>query len=84
VVKYGTRPTESQALVALRYNSKTSELKVNLSLGENCRFPNDVTDTINEIANTSDWTLLNSISVAPEKEKGLISRIVEFYNKYNT
>ena len=83
VVKYGTRPTESQALVALRYNSKTSELKVNLSLGENCRFPNDVTDTINEIANTSDWTLLNSISVAPEKEKGLISKIVEFSNKYN-
>ena len=85
VVKYGTRPTESQSLVALRYNSKTSELKVNLSIGENCRFPNDITGTINEIARTGDWTVLNSISVAPKKEgKGLISRIVEFYNKYNT
>jgi Fe-S cluster assembly scaffold protein SufB len=85
VVKYGTRPTESQSLVALRYNSKTSELKVNLSIGENCKFPNDITSTINEIARTGDWTVLNSISVAPKKEgKGLISRIVEFYNKYNT
>jgi Fe-S cluster assembly scaffold protein SufB len=85
VVKYGTRPTESQSLVALRYNSKTSELKVNLSIGENCKFPNDITITINEIARTGDWTVLNSISVAPKKEgKGLISRIVEFYNKYNT
>ena len=84
VVKYGTRPTESQALVALRYNSKTSELKVNLSIGRNCKFPNDVTDTINEIARIGDWTLLNSISVAPKKEKGLISKIVEFSNKYNT
>lgn len=84
VVKYGTRPTESQALVALRYNSKTSELKVNLSIGENCRFPNDITETVNEIAKTRDWTLLNSISVAPEKEKSLISKIVEFSNKYNT
>jgi hypothetical protein len=84
VVKYGTRPTESQALVALRYNSKTSELKVNLSIGENCRFPNDITETVNEIARTRDWTLLNSISVAPEKEKSLISKIVEFSNKYNT
>jgi hypothetical protein len=83
VVKYGTRPTESQSLVALRYNSQTSELKVNLSIGKNCRFPNDVTDTINEIARTGDWTLLNSISVAPKKEKGLISKIVEFSNKYN-
>ena len=84
VVKYGTRPTESQSLVALRYNSQTSELKVNLSIGENCRFPNDITETVNEIARIGDWTSLNSISVAPEKEKGLISRIVEFYNKYNT
>ena len=85
VVKYGTRPTESQSLVALRYNSQTSELKVNLSIGKNCRFPNDITSTINEIARTGDWTVLNSISVAPKKEgKGLISRIVEFYNKYNT
>jgi len=84
VVKYGPKPTESQSLVALRYNSKTSELKVNLSIGENCRFPNDITGTINEIARTEDWTLLNSISVAPEKEKGLISKIVEFSNKYNT
>ena len=84
VVKYGTRPTESQSLVALRYNSQTSELKVNLSIGENCRFPNDITETVNEIARTWDWTLLNSISVAPEKEKGLISKIVEFSNKYNT
>jgi hypothetical protein len=83
VVKYGTRPTESQALVALRYNSNTSELKVNLSIGRNCRFPNDVTDTINEIARIGDWTLLNSISVAPKKEKSLISKIVEFSNKYN-
>ena len=83
VVKYGTRPTESQALVALRYNSKTSELKVNLSIGRNCKFPNDVTDTINEIARIGDWTLLNSISVAPKKEKSLISKIVEFSNKYN-
>ena len=84
VVKYGTRPTESQSLVALRYNSQTSELKVNLSIGENCRFPNDITSTINEIARTGDWTVLNSISVGPEKEKSLLSRIVEFYNKYNT
>jgi hypothetical protein len=84
VVKYGTRPTESQSLVALRYNSQTSELKVNLSIGENCRFPNDITDTINEIARTGDWTVLNSISVGPEKEKSLLSKIVEFYNKYNT
>jgi len=84
VVKYGPKPTESQSLVALRYNSQTSELKVNLSIGENCRFPNDVTDTVNEIARTGDWTLLNSISVAPKKEKGLISKIVEFSNKYNT
>ena len=83
VIKYGTRPTESQALVALRYNSKTSELKVNLSIGRNCKFPNDVTDTINEIARIGDWTLLNSISVAPKKEKSLISKIVEFSNKYN-
>ena len=84
VVKYGPKPTESQSLVALRYNSQTSELKVNLSIGENCRFPNDITDTVNEIARVRDWTLLNSISVAPEKEKGLISKIVEFSNKYNT
>ena len=84
VVKYGPKPTESQSLVALRYNSQTSELKVNLSIGENCRFPNDITETVNEIAKTRDWTLLNSISVAPEKEKGLISKIVEFSNKYNT
>jgi hypothetical protein len=84
VVKYGTKPTESQALVGLRYNSKTSELKVNLSIGENCKFPSDITNTINEIANTRDWTLLNSISVAPKKAtKGLLSRIVEFSNKYN-
>ena len=83
VVKYGTRPTESQALVALRYNSKTSELKVNLSIGENCRFPNDITNAINEIADTRDWNLLNNISVAPEKEKSLLSKIVEFSNKYN-
>ena len=84
VVKYGTKPTESQSLVALRYNSQTSELKVNLSIGENCRFPNDITNTINEIADTMDWNVLNSISVGPEKNKGLISRIVEFSNKYNT
>jgi hypothetical protein len=84
VVKYGPKPTEFQSLVALRYNSRTSELKVNLSIGENCRFPNDITETVNEIARTRDWTLLNSISVAPEKEKGLISKIVEFSNKYNT
>ncbi len=85
VVKYGTRPTESQSLVALRYNSQTSELKVNLSIGENCKFPSDIIDTIYEIANTRDWTILNSISVAPKKEgKGLLSRIVEFSNKYNT
>ena len=83
VVKYGPKPTESQSLVALRYNSQTSELKINLSIGENCRFPNDITETINEITNTYDWALLNSISVAPEKEKGLISKIVEFSNKYN-
>jgi len=83
VVKYGPKPTESQSLVALRYNSQTSELKINLSIGENCRFPNDITETINEITNTYDWTLLNRISVAPEKEKGLISKIVEFSNKYN-
>ena len=83
VVKYGTRPTESQSLVALRYNSQTSELKVNLSIGENCRFPNDITDTINEIARTGDWTVLNSISVGPEKEKSLLSKIVEFSNKHN-
>ena len=85
VVKYGTRPTESQSLVALRYNSQTSELKVNLSIGENCRFPNDITNAINKIADTRDWNLLNSISVAPEKEEGksLISRIVEFSNKHN-
>jgi hypothetical protein len=86
VVKYGPKPTESQSLVALRYNSQTSELKVNLSIGENCRFPNDITDTINRIADTRDWNLLNSISVAPEEKEGrsLISRIVEFSNKYNT
>ena len=84
VVKYGLKPTESQTLVALRYNSQTSELKVNLSIGENCRFPNYITDAINEIANTRDWALLNSISVAPEKDKGLISKLVEFSNKYNT
>ena len=83
VVKYGPKPTDSQSLVALRYNSQTSELKINLSIGENCRFPNDITETINEITNTYDWALLNSISVAPEKEKGLISKIVEFSNKYN-
>jgi hypothetical protein len=83
VVKYGPKPTESQSLVALRYNSQTSKLKVNLSIGENCKFPSDITNTINEIANTRDWTLLNSISVAPKKGKGLISRIVEFSNKYN-
>ena len=83
VVKYGTKPTESQALVALRYNSQTSELKVNLSIGENCKFPNEITNTINEIANAREWTLLNSISVAPYKDKGLISKIVEFSNKYN-
>ena len=83
VVKYGTRPTESQSLVALRYNSQTSELKVNLSIGENCRFPNDITNTINEIARTGDWALLNGISIGPEKEKGLLSKIVEFSNKYN-
>ncbi len=84
VVKYGTRPTESQALVGLRYNSKTSELKVNLSIGEYCKFPNDITGTIHEIANVKNWSLLNSISVAPRKDKGLISKIVEFSNKYNT
>ncbi len=84
VVKYGPKPTESQAIVALRYNSQTSELKVNLSIGENCRFPNDITIAINEIADTRDWNLLNSISAAPEKDKSLISRIVEFSNKYNT
>ena len=83
VVKYGPKPTESQSLVALRYNSQTSELKVNLSIGENCRFPNDITNTIHEIANTGDWTLLNSISVAPKKEKSLIGKLVEFSNKYN-
>ena len=83
VVKYGYNLTESQALVALRYNSQTSELKVNLSIGENCKFPNDITNTINEIADARNWTLLNSISVAPKKGKGLISRIVEFSNKYN-
>ncbi len=83
VVKYGLKPTESQALVALRYNSQTSELKVNLSIGENCKFPNEITSTINEIANAKNWTLLNSISVAPKKDKGLISRLVEFSNKYN-
>jgi len=82
VVKYGPKPTESQAIVALRYNSKTSELKVNLSIGEKCRFPNDITNTINEIANVREWTLLNSISVAPKKEN-LISKLVEFSNKYN-
>ena len=83
VVKYGPKPTESQSLVALRYNSQTSELKVNLSIGENCRFPNDITNAINEIADTRDWNLLNNISVAPEKEKSLLSKIVEFSNKYN-
>ena len=84
VVKYGPKPTESQSLVALRYNSQTSELKVNLSIGENCRFPNDITTTISEIADTRDWNLLNSISVAPKKEaKGLLSKIVEFSNKHN-
>ena len=83
VVKYGPKPTESQSLVALRYNSQTSELKVNLSIGENCRFPNDITSAINEIADTRDWNLLNNISVAPEKEKSLLSKIVEFSNKYN-
>ncbi len=86
VVKYSPKPTESQSLVALRYNSQTSELKVNLSIGENCRFPNDITIAINEIADTRDWNLLNSISVAPEEKecKSLIRRIVEFSNKYNT
>ncbi len=84
VVKYGPKPTESQSLVALRYNSQTSELKVNLSIGEHCKFPSDITDTINEIARTGDWTVLNSISVGPEKEKSLLSKIVEFSNKYNT
>ena len=83
VVKYGLKPTESQALVGLRFNSQTSELKVNLSIGENCKFPSDITNTIHEIANVRDWTLLNSISVAPYKDKGLISKIVEFSNKYN-
>ncbi len=82
VVKYGLKPTESQALVGLRFNSQTSELNVNLSIGENCRFPNDVTDTIHEIANVRDWTLLNSISVAPIKESA-ISKLVAFSNKYN-
>ena len=82
VVKYGPKPTESQALVALRYNSQTSELKVNLSIGENCKFPNDITNTIGEIANVRNWTLLNSISVAPKKEN-LLSMLVEFSNKYN-
>ena len=83
VVKYGPKPTESQAIVALRYNSQTSKLKVNLSIGENCKFPNDITNTINEIANAREWTLLNSISVAPNKDKSLISKLVEFSNKYN-
>ncbi len=83
VVKYGPKPTESQAIVALRYNAKTSELKVNLSIGEKCKFPNDITDTINEIANARDWTLLKSISVAPKKDQSLISKLVEFSNKYN-
>jgi len=84
VVKYGPKPTESQALVALRYNSRTSELKVNLSIGENCKFPKNITDTINEIARARDWTLLNRISVAtPNKDKGLLSKIVAFSNKYN-
>ncbi len=83
VVKYGPKPTESQSLVALRYNSQTSELKVNLSIGENCKFPSDITNTINEIANAREWTLLNSISVAPKKDKGLLSKLVEFSNKYN-
>ncbi len=83
VVKYGPKPTESQSLVALRYNSQTSELKVNLSIGKNCRFPNDITSAINDIADTRDWNLLNNISVAPEKEKSLLSKIVEFSNKYN-
>ena len=82
VVKYGPKPTESQAIVALRYNSKTFELKVNLSIGEKCKFPNDITNTIEEIANVRNWTLLNSISVAPKKET-LISKLVEFSNKYN-
>ena len=84
VVKYGPKPTESQSIVALRYNSQTSDLKVNLSIGENCRFPNDITETINEIARTGDWTVLNNITVGPEKEKSLLSKIVEFSNKYNT
>ncbi len=83
VVKYGTKPTESQAIIALRHNTQTSELKVNLSIGENCKFPGDITNTINKIANTRDWTLLNSISVAPGKES-LISKLVAFSNKYNT
>jgi len=83
VVKYGPKPTESQAIVALRYNSQTSKLKVNLSIGEKCKFPSDITNTINEIANVRDWTLLNSISVAPNKDKGLISKLVEFSNKYS-
>ncbi len=83
VVKYGSKPTESQAIVALRYNSKTFELKVNLSIGEKCKFPSDITNTIHEIANAREWTLLNSISVAPNKDKGLISKLVEFSNKYN-
>jgi len=83
VVKYGPKPTESQAIIALRYNSQTSELKVNLSIGENCKFPNDIINTINEIANAREWTLLNSISVAPNKDKSLISKLVEFSYKYN-
>jgi len=84
VVKYGTRPTESQSLVGLRYNSKTSELNVNLSIGENCKFPSDIINTIYKIANARDWNILNSIPVPQKKSKGLISRIVEFSNKYNT
>ncbi|MBS1259687.1 MAG: hypothetical protein MAG551_02762 [Candidatus Scalindua arabica] len=83
VVKYGLKPTESQSLVGLRYNSKTSELKVNLSIGEDCRFPSDIINTIHKIANAKNWNVLNSISVAPKKES-LISRIVDFSNKHNT
>lgn len=83
VVKYGTRPTESQALVGIRYHHITHELNVNLSIGKKCKFPNGITDTINEIANAEDWNLLNSISTAPKNEEGLLSRIIKFSNKYN-
>ncbi len=82
VVKYGPKPTEDQSLVGLRYNAQTSELKVNLSIGEDCKFPNDITIAINEIANAREWASLNNISVAPNR-KGLISKLVELSNKYN-